>query len=284
MPSGDGVLIQSLDRGLRIMETVGARGSGLTLAEIKREVGLHPSTAFHLLRTLTLRGYLYQDRVTKTYRLGAKVLHLAASGWREKQLVDTAAPVLERLAARTGFGAHLAVREVDHAVVIARADGARSPCLVERVGDPRPLHCSASGKALLAFLPESERQRLVAGLRLARNTPRTIVERAALEREIRRIRLGGYAVDDEEFAAGVRCVAAPVLGAAGEPVAAVGVLAPAHRCARARLPALARVVVDAARALSPQLGGGADGAPPRHVEPPEATGRAARARRARPSE
>ena len=164
--------------------------------------------------------------------------------------------MLEALAHETREGSHLAVRELDRAVVIARVDGSRPLRVVQRVGDPRPLPCAAIGKVLLAFMPDGDRQALLARLRFTRNTPRTLADRPSLEKNLRQVRANGYATDDEEFALGVRCVAAPVFAPAGRVVAAVGVLGPVVRFTRGQLPEFVERVKDAGRRRSRTLAGG----------------------------
>lgn len=251
--AADGV-IQSLQRGLGIMEVVAARGSGATLVEISRELGLHPSTAFHLLRTLVALGYLSQDGSTRTYRLGSKVFQLGASASTEGRLVDVAESFVAELARESRETSHLAVHEHGRAVVICKGDGSGPLVVSERIGTRRPLHCTAIGKVLLAYLPEPEVLASLSQTRLLRYTARTIIDRASLERELTRVRERGYAVDDEEFSQGVRCVAAPVFNVSGQLVAALGVSGPTIRVTRERMAELITLVTGSARRLSRHLG------------------------------
>ncbi len=247
----DGI-IQSLQRGLEIMEAVAVRGTGATLVEVSRELRLHPSTAFHLLRTLVALGYLSQDGATRTYRLGLKIFQLAVSG--EERLADVAEPIVAELARASRETSHLAVHERSRAVVVSKVDGSGPLMVSERVGTRRPLHCTAIGKAMLAYLPESEVLAFFAKARLARYTAKTLTERGALDKELVRVRERGYAVDDEEFSEGVRCLAAPVFNAGGQLVAALGVSGPTIRVTRHRLAELAALVTSSARRLSQHLG------------------------------
>jgi DNA-binding IclR family transcriptional regulator len=249
-------LIRAVHRALSLIEVVGARPDGITLAQVTRETNLHPSTAFHLLQTMVALGFVTKDRTTKTYRLGPKVFHFASSDTRERQLTEIATPFLEVLARRTSEGASLAIRENDRAVIIARVDGSGRLRVVDRIGDADPLYCTAVGKVLLAFLPQKEQHILLARLRLQPKTPKTITTRAGLEKEIRRIRANGYAVDDEELALGVRCLAAPVFKAPEEVAAAIAVRGPAIHFTRSRIPTLAKNIVAASRHLSRRLSGG----------------------------
>jgi IclR family acetate operon transcriptional repressor len=234
------------------MEAVAARGTGATLVEISRELDLHPSTAFHLLRTLVALGYLSQDGATRAYRVGLKVFQLATAG--EERLADVAESFVAELARESRETSHLAVHERGRAVVISKVDGSGPLVVSERVGTRRPLHCTAIGKALLAYLPEPDALAFLGNARLERYTPKTLTERGALEKELVRVRERGYAVDDEEFSEGVRCLAAPVFNAGGQLVAALGVSGPTIRVTRQRMEELAALVANSARRLSQRLG------------------------------
>jgi DNA-binding IclR family transcriptional regulator len=246
--------IQSLQRGLSILEYVAKRGEGVTMAEISRQVGLHTSTTFHLVRTLSTLGYLQQDPATKAYSAGAKVFHLAASATSEIQLLTLATPLLSDMARHTGETSHLAVLERGEVIVIKKVDGSSPVRLTERVGYPRPAHCTAIGKVMLADLSAADLAEFVRSADLRPLTPKTIVSASQLRQELERVRAQGYAVDDEEFAQGIRCLAAPVRSFSGQVVAAVGVSGPVWRVSLDRVAQLTEFVVQAAHRLSEGLG------------------------------
>ncbi len=247
-------VIQSLQRGFTILEAVARRGSGLTMAEISRETSLHPSTAFHLVRSLVSLGYLRQIDGSRQYRLGSKIFQLASSVLTEIELSERALPFITDLARASGETSHLAALDRGEVVVIAKVDGQSPLRLAERVGYPRPLHCTAIGKALLAHQREADRQVLLAEASLEPRTARTITSRERLEAEIEAVRARGYAVDDEEFAQGLRCVAMPVRNFTGQVVAAIGLSGPVWRVSAERLPELVGLVGNAADRLSAELG------------------------------
>jgi len=249
-----GPFIQSLQRGLGILEIVAKNGTGVTMAEVSREIGLHTSTTFHLIRTLAALGYLVQDEGTKQYHLGSKVFHLAASAWTEVQLFKIAKPFLVDMAQHTGETSHLAILERGEVIVIDKVDGSGPVRLTERVGYPRPAHCTAIGKALLANLPEAEMKAFLEAGEFRPSTPKTITAGPILEQELARVRAQGYAVDDEEFAQGIRCLAAPVRNFTGQVVAAVGISGPVWRVSLDRVAQLTEFVKSIGHRLSQQLG------------------------------
>ncbi len=249
-----GPMIQSLQRGLAILEIIAKNGRGVTTAEVSREIGLHTSTTFHLLRTLSALGYLAQDETTKEYHLGSKVFHLAASAWTEVQLSKVAKPFLAEMAHQTGETSHLAILERGEAIVIDRIDGGGPVRLTERVGYPRPAHCTAIGKVMLSYLPDAELKTFLVTSEFRPLTPKTITAGPILEQELERVRKQGYAFDDEEFAQGIRCLAAPVRNFTGHVVAAIGISGPVWRVSLDRVAQLTEVVKSMGQRLSLQLG------------------------------
>jgi IclR family KDG regulon transcriptional repressor len=234
----------------------------MAVAEIARETGLHASTTFHLLRTLVALGYVSQEDDSRKYRLGPKVFQLGAAAWSENHLAEIAAPLLAELARRTGETSHLAVRHRDEIITISKIDGSSPVQLSERVGSPRPAHCTAIGKVLLAWLPDAERKAFLAQARLEPRTPKTITSIPQFEQELVKVRAQGYAFDDEEFTQGIRCIASPVRNFSGRVAAALGISAPVWRVSLDRVAELTNVVKATGAALSWQLGYTAENDPP----------------------
>ena len=255
-----GTTIQSLQRGLSILEMIARNGAGVTMAEVSRKIGLHPSTTFHLLRTLTTLGYLVQEETSREYHLGSKIFQLAASAWTEVQLLRISAPLLTEMAQQTGETSHLAIFDNGEVIVINKIDGSGPVRLADRVGYPRPAHCTAIGKVLLAHLPEAEFKAFLERGELRVYTPKTTTSASVLEAELGRVRMQGYAFDDEEFAQGIRCLAAPVRNFTDQVVAAVGISGPVWRVSLDRVAQLTEFVKAMGHRLSRELGYGGDSA------------------------
>ncbi len=253
-----GPIIQSLQRGLGILEIVVKKETGITSAEVSREIGLHTSTTAHLLRTLTTLGYLEQDEATRRYRIGSKLFHLAGSAWTEAHLLSIARPFLVDMTHQTGEASHLAVLERGEVIVIDKIDGSSPVGVTERVGYPRPAHCTAIGKILLAYLSEPELKVFLDKTELRPSTPRSITAAPILAQELERVRGQGYAFDDEEFNQGLRCLAAPVRNFTGHVVAAIGISGPLWRISLDRVAQLTEFVKAVAHRLSQQLGHAGD--------------------------
>lgn len=255
---------RSLERGLRILEAVAANG-GASLAETVRRTTLHRSTAHHLLQTLVTFGYLRQDAQTRSYELTAKLFHLTARAWTPEQIGRMAEPVAAELTALIGEGTSVAAYSDLKVTIVAKCDPNSPFRVVQDLGASRPIHATAVGKAIVAFLPSAERAAVIERLQFERYTPRTLTKRAAFEAELRRIRSNGYTIDDEEHYQGIRCIAAPVFAYAGHAVASLCIVGPKIRMTRHRLRELREPLLAYAQSLSTRLGWGDEPPNPKHM-------------------
>jgi DNA-binding IclR family transcriptional regulator len=249
---------RSLERGLHLIEVIAQSGGLISLAEIARRTGLHRSTGHHLLQTLVGAGYLRQDPETRSYELSAKLFQLTGRTWTPEQLGVIAQPIVAELARVSGEGASLAAYRDGVVKIVAKCDHEGPVRVVQDVGAERPIHATAVGKAIAAFLPAAELAGLLDRLTYERYTPRTIVQRGALETELRRIRATGYCNDDEEHVEGIRCAAAPVRIYSGQVVASLCVLGPKSRMTRQRLRDLSEPLRKLASVVSERLGASLD--------------------------
>src|SRR5215467_12812333 len=221
---------QSLERGLAILGTFSPDRPALGISELAQRLGLTRSTTHRYVATLAKLGYLDQDETTRKYRLGIRVLDLGFSVLGSLELREIAAPHLQRLTAATGHTSNLAIRDDTDVILIDRVRGRPGRYhhleFSLHVGSRLPSYCSATGKALLAFLPRADLDRLVDRVDLVRRGPRTLTDKAALLAELDQVRRTGIAVNDEELDSALRSIAAPVRARSGEVVAAVNVSIP----------------------------------------------------------
>ncbi|HLJ21837.1 MAG TPA: IclR family transcriptional regulator, partial [Stellaceae bacterium] len=208
----------------------------------------------HLVKTMVMLGYIEQSKDSKRYRVGRRLFTLAAGALDEIQLVNLATPVLEGLTRATGECSHFAIRSGDDIVVLAKTAGTGMFQMVDRAGVMRPAHCTALGKVLLAALMPQQIESYLAGHELRRFTPKTIVERDALLRELKDVRRTGIGFDDGEFDAEARCVAVPVYDFTGQVAGAIGLSGPIWRLSIQALQEKAQQVREAAADLSRELG------------------------------
>jgi len=246
--------IQSIERAFAIVEEVARNREGIGLADLSKRLGLHSSTAFHLVRTMVSLGYVSQHRDSKKYRIGRRLFTLAAGAFDDIELVSLATPVLEKLSRDSGESSHFAVRSGDEIVVLAKTAGTGMFQMADRSGTVRPAHATALGKVLLAALTAEQLERYLASRELHRFTPKTIGERDVFARELEEVRRNGIAYDDGEFDAEVRCVAVPVRDFAGRITGAIGISGPVWRLSLQALQEKSVRVRAAAAELSAELG------------------------------
>jgi IclR family KDG regulon transcriptional repressor len=252
-------VIQAVANGFRLLEEFGGADSELGVTELSNRVGLHKNNVFRLLATLEQQGYVEQCAQTERYRLGRACLTLGQAFAATRSLSRFARPLLVKLADETNESAHLGVLS-GHDVV--HLDGEQPGQLVAttlRTGQKLAAHCTALGKVLLAgksaaALAQLDKERVRAG-RLAAHTPATIVDRDKFFEHLRTVASQGWALDLEECAPGLCCVAAPVHDASGAVIAALSVSAPVFRVTESRTHeyVMPRVIA-AANELSQRMG------------------------------
>lgn len=238
---------------LRLLETLRTAPSGLQLREVARSAQLNKTTAYRFLTHLENEGYVFRDP-EGAYMIGIKLMRLGSGATFHSTLRSLSRPTLRNLASLTGETINLGVLDGQEVHYLDVIESTHSFCLVSHVGTRRPLHCTALGKAMLAFLPEDECNNLLAGVHLEPFTPHTLADPSRLKKQLPRIREQGYAVDDQESYLGARCIGAPIFDANGKVAAAVSVSAPNTRITPSQVPTFAKAVRKTAAEISAQLG------------------------------
>jgi len=246
--------VQVLDRAMAILDTLAAHDEDLSLYEIAERLSLHKSTIHRLLMVLERQRLVERRAPGNKYGLGLKLFELGNKACARLGIAERARPHLERVAAAARETAHLCILDDGEVLYLAKVEASRTVRVPSSVGQRNPAHCTAVGKALLAHLAERDLDALIHDRRLEAHTPNTITTPTLLKRELRTIRERGYAVDDEEIEEGLRCIGAPVRDHTGRVVASMSIAGPAFRVTRAKTAMLARLVIEAADALSAELG------------------------------
>ena len=251
--------VRAVDKALRILETLGQASEDLGLVELSRQLAIEKSTLHRLLGTLEARGFVRRDPISLRYSLGIRMLELGTAVTARSALARAAHPVLDRLALRSRQTVNLAVLDGDEILYVAKRESPDPLRLTVEVGRRLPAHCTALGKAMLAFRPVPEVRRLFGRRkRLRQFTPSTITDPHKLLRHLDEVRRTGVAVDREELVPGLRCLAAPVLDFTGNAVAAMSISAPAVTLGEERVAELRPMLVEAVAEVSKALGGPAD--------------------------
>ena len=226
----------------------------LGVSELSRRLNLGKSTTHRLLHTLAAERLLEQDPETGAYRLGLAMYELGASVAAGMDLHSASTPVIDALRNSTKETVQIAVLDGREVVYVERRESQQTVRLFGRIGHRNHAHCTSTGKAMLAYLPEAELNSLLDGWKLKRLTPYTIGDLAKLRAELAEVRARGWAENVNESDLGVASVAAPIRNHRGEVVAAVSVAGPIQRLGSDSLRRFSRPVVEAATAISRRLG------------------------------
>jgi DNA-binding IclR family transcriptional regulator len=222
---------------LGLLAAFDAEHRSLSLSELARRAGLTLPTAHRLVGELTEWGAL-RRRANGQYVVGRRVWDLGLLAPDQSDLRELASPFLHDLYGATLATVHLAVREDDRALYLDRVSGHASVPVVSQVGSRLPLHATGVGKVLLAYAPEDVQNQVLGTL--TRVTPYTVTQPGRLREELRRVRREGFAQTSEEMSLGACSVAVPIR-AAGEVIAALGLVVADLRRDRPRLVAALQV-------------------------------------------
>lgn len=244
--------VQSVHRAISILQVLATHGAaGVT--EIATELGVHKSTVFRLLATLESRGLVEQQSERARYRLGHGVVQLAAGASKRDDLALTGRPVCRELAETVHETVNLVVHDGRAVISVDQVVGSPSIAHVNWVGQRAPAHATAAGKVFLAHLATEQLDALLAD-GLESFTAHTVVDPAALERELALVRERGYSVTREEHEIGLAAIGAPIRTLDGQVIAAVTVSGPTFRINDDTLPELIEHVRAAAAEISQRHG------------------------------
>lgn len=249
-------MVQSVERTFDILEALATAEDDLSLSQLCERLDLPLGTVHRLLGTLVSRGYAAQDRATRHYGPGPRLLEMAARAGtsRRFQLDQIARPILQELTAATAETSNLLLLRGDEGVYSAQVPSPHMVRMFTEVGQRVPLYCTGAGKAILAGLPPDALERYLAITPLQRFTQQTLTSPESLRAAIGAARLQGFALDDEEREPNVCCVAAPIFDRHGACLGAVSISGPSSRLSRSRAEALGPQVRAAADRCSRALG------------------------------
>jgi len=218
--------IQSIERGLFVLESILFEKEPVTATEIARRLGVHKSTISHLTATLVEQGFLAKSNGSSRLHAGPQVYRVARAVQLTGEQIMRVPPALDALAANTGETAHLAELRGRFVFYLANSFPERSLRVQTEAGAVEAAHSTAVGKALLAWLPEDEVRSLYQGVVLEAFTDATIVDGDSLIEALELVRSCGWATDTGEQTRGTCCLAAPVRDARGVVVTSVGISGP----------------------------------------------------------
>jgi len=253
MSETSGANVRAVERALQILACFDDEHPERGISDIAQAVKLHKATTHRIVTTLMSFGYIERAEDGQRYRLGLRLADLGYKVIRRLDLRREAAPHMNDLADRLGENCDLCVYDRGQVLYLEVVQGNHALTIAAAVGRSLPVHATASGKVLLAHLPEQEREEFL-GRTLEVHTQHTITDPDALRRQLETVRSQGYAVDDEELEAGIRAVSAPIRNREGRVIAAMSIASPASRLTLDRLPVVAKELVAAAGAVSTRMG------------------------------
>jgi len=247
--------VQSLTRGLSLLTGLAAERYGISLTDLAQRVTLAPSTAHRLLKSLERLRFVYQDEESARWHVGVEAFAVGTAFLRDRDFVGLARRFMRRLMEESGESVNLAVLDAGEVLSLSQVECRQVVRALTDPGGRVPAHCSGVGKALLAELPAAELATILRRHGLPRLTANTIDSAARLKQELSLVRRRGYALDDEEQAVGLRCVAAAIHDEYGEPLAALSLSGPKARLTDERIPELGELVRRYATEITGALGG-----------------------------
>jgi len=252
--SGSQPGMQSLTRGLRVLGIIAAAERPMRFTDLLVAADLPKGTLHRVLQTLVEERFAMLDARDQSYRLGSRTFELAHRVWDQFDMRGAAEPELIRLRDATGEAVRLGILDAGAVLYIDQRDNPQAIRIANGVGQRVAVHASALGKAIAAHLNVSDRQALFAGNNYSAFTDRTIVSASDFDHQLNLIKARGYAISVDELHKGISAVAAPILDHRAEPMGAIGIIAPSFRLDEARLHALGRDVIEAARRISGNIG------------------------------
>jgi IclR family acetate operon transcriptional repressor len=240
-------------RAFSLLEAVARADKPLTLGQITEAARLPKPTVHRMIALLAANGLIVREPDGRRYTVGPRLSAFGLEVLLNSSFRTARHLILQALVEQIGETCNFTMLDGAQVVYLDRVETPSPLRMNLQTGSRVPLHCTASGKLLLAMLPKAKRDRLTASLPLPRHTAKTIVDAPRFERELKQIRAQRYSTDDEEYFAGLVCVAVPVRDGAGRTCAALAVHAPMSRMPLARqleyLPALKRAAEQMARTL-----------------------------------
>jgi IclR family KDG regulon transcriptional repressor len=246
--------IQVLDRAFEMLNVLAADGPELGVTDLASRLSLRRSTAHRLVMVLESSCFLQRDAITGKCSLGPRVMQLGLVALSRLDVAQVSKPHLMSLVDEVQETAHIGLLADSEVISIANVQCRQSLRFPSTVGKRCPFHCTSQGKAILAFSPPEQVSALLEQGELKSYTKNTITSKVRFLEELQLIRDVGYAIDDEEFEVGLRCIAAPVRDSSGQVMSALSVAGPAFRILDDRMAALSSAVIRVAARLSASLG------------------------------
>ncbi len=246
-------IVKSVWRAIKILESFNSE-QGMSVTEISKRLKFPKSSVHEILATLVTEGILEKDYNNNNYHLGLKLFELGNKARSNLEIRRIATPYLKRLNTELDETVHLTVLDNWEVLYIECFESTKRLRTYSVIGVRAPLHCTAVGKAIMAFLPQADIETIIRTKGLQRFTENTIAERELLLEELEKIVHNGYAIDNMEHEEGVRCVGAPIRNYYGAVFASISVSGPSQRIKTEKVPGIAKMVISITGEISKKMG------------------------------
>jgi DNA-binding IclR family transcriptional regulator len=244
--------VSSLAKGLKVLELLSENGE-LSVSEVANYLGFNRAGSHRFLATLKELGYA-EKTAENRYRLTFKIFRMGTRVADRFTIRQTARPLMSELSQAFKETINLGYLDGSEVLHIDKIDSREVLRMDSPLGSRAPAYCTALGKSILAFLPDDERNRILATIELKPHGPKTITSKEALKKEFENIRANGYAVDNEELSKGLRCVAAPIFDHTGMSRFSISVAGPVSRVTSSRVKEIQKEVRRVCRIISEGFG------------------------------
>lgn len=245
--------VKSVWRAIRMLESFDS-DQGATVTELSKKLNFPKSSVHEILTTLVQEGILDKDGDRNRYYLAAKLFELGNRARASLEIRKVAAHFLKALNGQLDETVHLTILDNGEVLYVECFESTKRLRTYSVIGVRAPLHCTAVGKAILAFLPGDDIERIIRTKGLEKFTDNTITEKGPLLEDLKKIAQLGYAVDNMEHEEGVKCVGAPIRNHRGAVFASISVSGPSQRLTPDRIPEIAKMVASTANEISRRLG------------------------------
>nr|WP_307758115.1 IclR family transcriptional regulator C-terminal domain-containing protein [uncultured Mediterranea sp.] len=249
-----GYSVPNLEKGLAVLDYLSYSYQGKTLQEIKDDLEISQTTAYRILNAMVRLEYLMYEEDSRRYKLSRKLLTLGFRALNEHQLLETVFPYMRELRDKLKETVCFGVLGEEKGIFIDQAQGSYAFSFKLSPGKPFELHCSAPGKAIMAYLPNTVRDRYLSYMEFKRFNERTITSRERYLEELENVFRQGFAMDNEEELSGVICIGAPVFNFRGYPCGAIWISGPKDRLPEKVIEEDAALIKETAARISAELG------------------------------
>jgi DNA-binding IclR family transcriptional regulator len=259
----DRYLINSIIRASNILKCLSKDKAHFKISEVARQLNLDRSATYRILLSLERCGLVEKDEKTGEYSLGLSTFEIGNTYLSRMDFIKISKPIMTELALKVQETVHLAVLSDTEIVYVDKVDSPRTLGVMSKIGQRAPVYCTALGKVLLAFQPESEQTRIIRKIRLIPFTPRTITSKEKLVDELNAIRKRGYSLDHREIEQEVECIGAPIRDHLGNVIAALSISGPQRKINTPMERQYISQVTEAAALVSSKMGYMGPPQPPR---------------------